>query len=219
MYQQIVTFLEQGGAVVWILLSFSLFAFTIIIAKAIQLWQPQLLSGAASQAFALLAEGKRSEALLLVHGRRNPRCRLLSEALDVLEQDRLTCSEQKEEVARLARLQLEPFSSWLRPLEVIASVSTLLGLFGTVLGMIQAFQALEQAGTQVNPSVLSGGIWVALLTTAVGLAVSMPVMICHSALERRLERLAAALANDIDQLFTLAARRSFELANHKARLA
>ena len=80
-------------------------------------------------------------------------------------------------------------------------------------------QALEQAGTQVNPSVLSGGIWVALLTTAVGLAVSMPVMICHSALERRLERLAAAMANDIDQLFTLAARRSFELANNKARLA
>lgn len=219
MYQQTVTFLEQGGAVVWILLSFSLFALTIIIAKAAQLWQPQLLAGAASKAFTLLAEGKRSEALLLVHGRRNPRCRLLGEALAVLEQDRLTCSEQKEEVARLARLQLEPFSSWLRPLEVIASVSTLLGLFGTVLGMIQAFQALEQAGTQVNPSVLSGGIWVALLTTAVGLAVSMPVMICHSALERRLERLAAALTNDIDQLFTLAARRSFELANHKARLA
>ena len=209
----------QGGAVVWILLSFSVFALTITLAKAIQLWQPQLLSGAANKAFALLAEGKRSEALLLVHGRRNPRCRLLSEALEVLEQDRLSCSEQKEEVARLARLRLEPFSSWLRPLEVIASVSTLLGLFGTVLGMIQAFQALEQAGTQVNPSVLSGGIWVALLTTAVGLAVSMPVMICHSALERRLERLAAAMANDIDQLFTLAARRSFELANNKARLA
>ena len=89
MYQQAVTFLEQGGAVVWILLSFSVFALTITLAKAIQLWQPQLLSGAANKAFALLAEGKRSEALLLVHGRRNPRCRLLSEALEVLEQDRI----------------------------------------------------------------------------------------------------------------------------------
>ncbi|HAD30684.1 MAG TPA: MotA/TolQ/ExbB proton channel family protein, partial [Methylophaga sp.] len=47
--------------------------------------------------------------------------------------------------------------SYLRPLEVIASLSPLLGLFGTVLGMILAFQQMELAGSQIDPSVLSGG--------------------------------------------------------------
>jgi biopolymer transport protein ExbB len=56
----------------------------------------------------------------------------------------------------------------------VAQVAPLLGLFGTVLGMIEAFQGLQQAGAAVDPSALAGGIWVALLTTAVGLVVAMP---------------------------------------------
>ncbi|MFN4170130.1 MAG: MotA/TolQ/ExbB proton channel family protein [Pseudorhodobacter sp.] len=63
----------------------------------------------------------------------------------------------------------------LRLLDAIAQVAPLLGLFGTVLGMIEAFRALQGAGAAVDPSVLAGGIWVALMTTAVGLAVAMPV--------------------------------------------
>jgi biopolymer transport protein ExbB len=62
-----------------------------------------------------------------------------------------------------------------------------LGLFGTVLGMIAAFQSLQSAGTQVDPSVLAGGIWVALLTTAAGLAVAMPTALVLSWLESRME--------------------------------
>ncbi|HAE01168.1 MAG TPA: flagellar motor protein MotA, partial [Rhodospirillaceae bacterium] len=54
--------------------------------------------------------------------------------------------------------------------------------------MITAFQQLESAGNQVNPAILSGGIWVALLTTAVGLAVAMPVVVILNWLERRVDR-------------------------------
>ena len=54
-------------------------------------------------------------------------------------------------------------------LKVIAMVAPLLGLLGTVFGMIDAFQQMEMAGNNINPSTLSGGIWEALLTTAVGL--------------------------------------------------
>jgi biopolymer transport protein ExbB len=56
----------------------------------------------------------------------------------------------------------------------------LLGLFGTVLGMVEAFRQLELAGSQVDPAVLSGGIWQALLTTAVGLAVAIPAVLAHN---------------------------------------
>lgn len=74
----------------------------------------------------------------------------------------------------------------LRALDIIAQVTPLLGLFGTVLGMITAFQALQEAGASVDPSVLAGGIWVALLTTAVGLGIAMPVSVILSAFDARI---------------------------------
>ena len=75
----------------------------------------------------------------------------------------------------------------LRSIENIAQLAPLLGLFGTVLGMIQAFQALQDAGSQGDPSILAGGIWVALMTTAAGLAVAMPSSLIHSWLEARMD--------------------------------
>jgi biopolymer transport protein ExbB len=73
-----------------------------------------------------------------------------------------------------------------RFLDTVAQVAPLLGLFGTVLGMIEAFQALQSAGAQVDPSLLAGGIWVALLTTAAGLAVAMPASVVLSWFEARM---------------------------------
>ncbi len=64
----------------------------------------------------------------------------------------------------------------------------MLGLFGTVLGMIEAFQALQAAGNQVDPSQLAGGIWVALLTTAVGLIIAIPTAMSLAWLESRVEK-------------------------------
>ena len=87
-----------------------------------------------------------------------------------------------EAEARFARLE-----RGLGTLENIAQLAPLLGLFGTVLGMIEAFQALQSAGSQVDPSILAGGIWVALMTTAAGLAVAMPTSIIHSWLEARMD--------------------------------
>ncbi|KMW57723.1 Ferric siderophore transport system, biopolymer transport protein ExbB [Candidatus Rhodobacter oscarellae] len=74
-----------------------------------------------------------------------------------------------------------------RFLDSVAQLAPLLGLFGTVLGMIEAFQSLQGAGAQVDPSILAGGIWVALLTTAVGLAVAMPTSLVLSWLESRMQ--------------------------------
>lgn len=74
-----------------------------------------------------------------------------------------------------------------RFLDTVAQLAPLLGLFGTVLGMIDAFRALQDAGAQVDPSLLAGGIWVALLTTAVGLVVAMPTSAVLSWLEARMD--------------------------------
>lgn len=90
---------------------------------------------------------------------------------------------ESEAESRFARLE-----TGLRTFDTVAQLAPLLGLFGTVLGMIEAFQALQDAGSQVDPSLLAGGIWVALTTTAAGLAVAMPTSLIHSWLEGRMER-------------------------------
>lgn len=89
---------------------------------------------------------------------------------------------QAEAETEFARLE-----SGFRLLDSVAQLAPLLGLFGTVLGMIEAFQALQNAGSQVDPSLLAGGIWVALLTTAVGLVVAMPTALILSWFEHRME--------------------------------
>ncbi len=206
--QALVSFLNLGGPVVWILAVFSLAALTIVLAKGWQVWQLRAVPLAgADDAIDRYSHGEHARALLLVQGQRNPRARLVAQSLVLLDDGHLTLAEARDEAFRLARAALADLGAWIRPLDVIAVLSPLLGLFGTVLGMIEAFQAMEGAGAQVNPAVLSGGIWVALLTTAVGLAVAIPVSIAHSWFERRLEVQAAAMQDDIERLFTLAATR------------
>ncbi|HSF64460.1 MAG TPA: MotA/TolQ/ExbB proton channel family protein [Paracoccaceae bacterium] len=82
----------------------------------------------------------------------------------------------------------------LRFLDALTQVAPLLGLFGTVLGMIEAFQTLQAGGATVDPAQLAGGIWVALLTTAMGLGVAMPVSLFLTWAESGIAREAQAAA-------------------------
>ena len=70
---------------------------------------------------------------------------------------------------------------------MIAAISPLMGLLGTVIGMVQAFNQVAEFKGQVNPSLLAGGIWEALLTTATGLAVAIPVLVMLHYFERKIE--------------------------------
>ena len=86
-----------------------------------------------------------------------------------------------------AETRFQQLEKGFRMLDIVAQLAPLLGLFGTVLGMIEAFQALQDAGSSVDSSLLAGGIWVALLTTAVGLAVAMPTSLVLSWFEARMQ--------------------------------
>ena len=93
----------------------------------------------------------------------------------------LAARAEAEAETRFARLE-----RGLGALDMVAQLAPLLGLFGTVLGMIEAFRALQDAGSAVDPSLLAGGIWVALLTTAAGLAVAMPTALVLGWFEARM---------------------------------
>lgn len=106
----------------------------------------------------------------------------------------------QEESLRLARTSLDDLRGGLRVLEVISAIAPLLGLLGTVFGMIGAFQALETAGSQVDPSVLSGGIWEALLTTAAGLTVAIPTLAAFHWADRNIEQCREKMQDRLSRL-------------------
>lgn len=200
--QQIIAFLQVGGPVVWILMGFSVIALTIVILK---LWQFTALRAeshtSVDKALACLRAKDTTQALEHLQEKR-PVDALVGFSIRTLQAGSMSIESLREEVERLAMNQLNQLRSYLRPLEIIASLSPLLGLLGTVLGMITAFQQMEGAGSQVDPSVLSGGIWQALLTTAVGLAVAIPVVTLHSWLERKVERISHLINDAVTQVFT-----------------
>lgn len=199
-----------GGPVAAVLFMMSVVALTIVVAKLWQLGAVRVGNRrAARRALQLYRAGRWREALSVGDASANPAAAALTRAIRG-QQKALPEATVREEVMRYGAEALESLRSGFRALEIIASLAPLLGLFGTVLGMIEAFQAMEQAGNQVNPAVLSGGIWEALLTTALGLGVAMPVVVVLGWLERRVDRLAHEMDHVVSGVFTVDLSRDTE---------
>jgi biopolymer transport protein ExbB len=195
--------IQAGGPVVVILIGFSVVALAIILVKLWQFSRVQIGDRkTAREAIRMHRAGRTAAALSRAGRSRNPTAHLLALAIDGQRRG-LSEDAVREEAFRYGGDMLETLRGGFRPLEVISTLAPLLGLFGTVLGMIDAFQQLEAAGNQVNPAILSGGIWEALLTTAVGLAVAIPAIVVLNWLERLVESLAHEMDSVITQLFTV----------------
>jgi biopolymer transport protein ExbB len=184
---------EAGGPVVVILLGLSVFALTVMIAKTVQL-RPAILRPRRrlARAAAAHAGGATREALRLFAATPGA----VAEACALALEGRLhgqADAALRERVAVAARGSIARMRSHLRVLEVISQVAPLLGLLGTILGMIDVFRVLEGAGNVVNPSELAGGIWVALLTTATGLGVAIPASIALQWFDGIIEQEAHAI--------------------------
>lgn len=170
---------DLGGPVVMLLIAVSIVSLAVVLYK---IWQFAAAGvgrhAALGRAVAAWDRNDRATALAELGKSRSYLAGLVRQAFHSTPKD--TDRLLAEAEARFARLE-----RGFRILDNIAQLAPLLGLFGTVLGMIEAFRALQDAGTQVDPSILAGGIWVALLTTAVGLVVAMPTAILLAWLESR----------------------------------
>ena len=202
MFARILALFEAGGAVVAILAVLSMIALTIVLVKIWQFYKTRMNERRTAETMlAAYRRGQVRETLTLGEAAISPAAQAVARAIRGQLRG-LPEAKVREDVTRYGADILENLRSGLRPLEVIGSLAPLLGLFGTVLGMIEAFRQLEAAGSQVDPSVLSGGIWEALLTTAVGLAVAIPAVAALNWLERRIERLAHDMDSLVSRVFT-----------------
>ena len=91
-------------------------------------------------------------------------------------------------------------------LSVLGSVLPLMGLLGTVLGMIKVFSMVAHAGDAADITLLAGGIWEALITTAAGMAVAIPVVLIYHYLNRTIEKTAHSMQQKISQLILVLKR-------------
>ncbi len=202
-WNTIKSFAELGGPVVTILMGVSVLALALIILK---IWQfIQCNTGntrAARQLLAELKSGAASSKTVSVDDQRSVSCGAVALAFILKARGDMDKATIEEEVGRYAARRLHDLQSGFRLLDAISQLAPLLGLFGTVLGMIDAFQQLQGAGANVDPSLLAGGIWVALLTTAAGLAVAMPVSLVLTLMETRIESERVAIETLVGELLS-----------------
>lgn len=194
-------FLDTGGPALWAIAVLSVLTVAIVLWKVWRLtiggvWSPargeRALQSALNGDAASATTGARNLHLRFVGALQAGRA--LPEAL------------AREEITSVAQQELASLRGGLRPLELIMTIAPLIGLLGTVLGMIEAFQALEDSGGQADPSVLAGGIWEALLTTAAGMAVAIPAAVALSWFEGIAERVQGDLERMATRFFTARAQ-------------
>lgn len=196
-------YMDAGGPVVVILIAMSVIGLAVLLLKVWQFYRLELdRRGFIPQAINAWCKNDTKAMRDILAQSKSPIARVIESVANVSAFDKTDHALAREEAIRVASLHLANVRSYLRVIEVIAALSPLLGLFGTVLGMIEAFQRLEEVGSAVDPAVLSGGIWEALLTTAAGLAVAIPAIITLNWLEQRIDNFKLSMEDAMTQMFT-----------------
>lgn len=186
-----IDFLAKGGVLVTPILFCSVLALAIFLERIIRFTQMSNRgSGLARKIVRLLENGEDQKAYEVATKSDSPMGRVLAQALNVKDQDRETLETV---IVHSTEEEVRNLSTYLQALATIGNIAPLLGLLGTVIGMIKAFMVIQQMGGKVNAAVLAGGIWEAMLTTALGLAVALPTMVAHSYLVSRVDKYEARL--------------------------
>lgn len=200
---------QAGGWVMWPILGCSIVAAGIVVER---LWVLQPSSvippGLADQVRSRVMQGKAATLDLDALRAGSPLGRVLAAGLVNRDHDWAVVRESIEEAGRHV---VHDLGRYLNMLGSIAAASPLLGLYGTVLGMIQTFGAITAAGVG-DATVLAGGISVALLTTAFGLTVAIPSLLLYRYLRGRVDDLVVRMEQDaialVDALRSRRATRS-----------
>ncbi len=183
----------KGGPVVWILAAYSSIGLAIVLERNILLLRLRQLPKTWLTRLDRLLE--QPNAPQLVSELNGPEGRLIQA---VVQADRDGVRDLQGVGQRVRSEEVQRMQLGLRTLGILGNTAPLLGLLGTITGMIKAFMVIEQAGGKVDAQALAGGIWEAMITTGVGLAVAIPLLILlhflEGGVERRAQRMNQCLA-------------------------
>ncbi len=141
------------------------------------------------------------EAMRIAANTKTPLAKLLFSQMQWFSEKTISREVVERRVANEGGLLLRSYESHLRGLEMVANIYKRQGLLGTIVGMISAFSTIEEAGARIEPAMLAGGIWEALLTTVAGLAVGILALAAHYLLDARVENLKLLMQDGSEALF------------------
>ena len=182
----IIALVLKGGPVMLLLLVLSIVSLTIIIVKILQFYKLDLHN--TKKVYEIInniEKNKLDHSKKLLSKIIHPAAKVV---LVTIDSQKLSEEDKENQISIEGEKELRSLEFFLKPLEVISNIAPLLGLLGTVIGMITAFSKLEESGSRVDPAILAGGIWEALLTTAFGLIVAIPALAAFYWLDGRVDK-------------------------------
>jgi biopolymer transport protein ExbB len=190
---------KAGGTTNYFIEFLSVVSLAVVIERFVRLRRKNIApAGLADQARALWKQGKVDDIRALCN--RHANSTLAKVILFVLDHRASPIADVREASGDIASRDMEMHHLFSYPLAAIATLAPLLGLFGTVVGMIEAFELVALAGNMGDPSILSGSISKALVTTEFGLIVAMPSIFFFGYFRMRTNMLAHLLEEEASVL-------------------
>lgn len=180
-------FFIKGGPLMYPLLLCSVLTLTYGIERSWHYYRAGRNSAVYEQIHELIEKNQYDQGLELAMATPGPVAAVLERGLMVNGKHE---GHIKESVALQGAAELERLNQHLHIIELIGRIAPLMGLLGTVLGMVEAFKMVAAASGVVEPGLLAGGIWEALITTVAGLSVAIPALVIHHFLEDRVRKFA-----------------------------
>jgi biopolymer transport protein ExbB len=199
-FAELIDKIKQAREIGIILIALSVVGFAFAIERAVRLRRKTICpDGLAERLGKLMNAGRYEEAARLCDGDRS----LLAEvAQAALKHRRFDFSDVSEVAGDVSTRGLRGHMQRAYPLAVVATLSPLLGLLGTVIGMINSFEAVALAGSMGDPSIMASDISYALVTTAMGLVIAVPSLGLYHFFRMRTNTLASLLDEQVSELIS-----------------
>ncbi len=199
---------QKGGPMMYLIMLLSVLAFAVVIEKLYHLNRAKIDADKFMDDITnILKRNKIIEAIEMCNSTPGPTAHIVKAG--ILKHDR-SRHEIKEAIEEAGQLEIPRLEKHLPILATIAHIAPLLGLLGTVTGMIRAFQVIQQkaiAMAPVNPGDLAGGIWESLLATLAGLSVAIPTYVVYNYLVSQVDGLVYDMERSATDLVNLLSSR------------
>jgi len=191
-------YLEVGGPILWVLVIISIGAFAVVLERIVFFARNEKNVGSnfKDEILSLVASKKLDEAIALCDTKKSCVASAVKKFLQKAPKG-IDVQDYEFILKEITIKETSPYESRLNLLASVISISPMLGLLGTVTGMIRAFTNISKYGTG-DAAIVADGIAEALLTTAAGLMIAIPVIVVYNYLNRRLEK----MENEIDDVVT-----------------
>lgn len=189
---------QQGGMTMWFLTGLSLVGVAFAVDRAMQLRRGNAVPAGLSEKFNTLWKAKQ-------FGQITELCKSTPSTLSrvvnfVVEHRENELAELNEGVGDIVRREFRKHNRRAYPLAIVGTLSPLLGLLGTVVGLLEAFEAVAVAGTMDDPSILANSIAKALITTVYGLLIAIPALVAYHFFKTRTGDLLDVLDEEASDL-------------------